>query len=274
MRLTCPNCSARYEVDASMIPPEGRDVQCSNCGTTWFQAGSQDLEITVDDAIEPDIAANAPAEEPRAEDVDDIEPDNSGRPEPTKRGLDPSLQEILREEAAREASLRRAEGRGVETQEELGLSDAAPAAPAPQIPEADPEFDEETLAAILASDTTTTTASAAAASRRDLLPDIEEINSTLRSTSDRVATEAEASDLETVDLTPRRRRGFRVGFGLILLLTAISVAIYANTSLIVERVPSLAEPITGFVEQVDVARLWFDDLTKSLAEWLNQLTSG
>jgi hypothetical protein len=52
------------------------------------------------------------------------------------------------------------------------------------------------------------------------------------------------------------------------------VGIYANTSLIVERVPSLAEPVTSFVEQVDVARLWFDDLTKSLAEWLNQLTSG
>ena len=39
MRLTCPNCSARYEVDDGMIPPEGRDVQCSNCSTTWFQPG-------------------------------------------------------------------------------------------------------------------------------------------------------------------------------------------------------------------------------------------
>uniref|UniRef100_UPI0024E1033E zinc-ribbon domain-containing protein n=1 Tax=Roseicyclus amphidinii TaxID=3034232 RepID=UPI0024E1033E len=39
MRLTCPNCSARYEVADSMIPPEGRDVQCSNCSTTWFQPG-------------------------------------------------------------------------------------------------------------------------------------------------------------------------------------------------------------------------------------------
>ena len=39
MRLTCPNCGARYEVDDSMIPAEGRDVQCSNCTTTWFQPG-------------------------------------------------------------------------------------------------------------------------------------------------------------------------------------------------------------------------------------------
>ena len=41
MRLTCPNCSARYEVDDSLIPPEGRDVQCSNCATTWFQPGNR-----------------------------------------------------------------------------------------------------------------------------------------------------------------------------------------------------------------------------------------
>ena len=37
MRLICPNCDAEYEVDASVIPEAGRDVQCSNCGHTWFQ---------------------------------------------------------------------------------------------------------------------------------------------------------------------------------------------------------------------------------------------
>ncbi|MEO1734275.1 MAG: zinc-ribbon domain-containing protein, partial [Pseudomonadota bacterium] len=38
MRLTCPNCGAQYEVPDEVIPEAGRDVQCSNCGTTWFQA--------------------------------------------------------------------------------------------------------------------------------------------------------------------------------------------------------------------------------------------
>ena len=37
MRLICPNCDAEYEVDASAIPYDGRDVQCSNCGHAWFQ---------------------------------------------------------------------------------------------------------------------------------------------------------------------------------------------------------------------------------------------
>jgi predicted Zn finger-like uncharacterized protein len=37
MRLICPNCVAQYEVDENVIPPEGRDVQCANCGHNWFQ---------------------------------------------------------------------------------------------------------------------------------------------------------------------------------------------------------------------------------------------
>ncbi|MEZ5885189.1 MAG: zinc-ribbon domain-containing protein [Paracoccaceae bacterium] len=43
MRLTCPNCKAQYEVDDSVIPDGGRDVQCSNCGHSWFQAGKAAL---------------------------------------------------------------------------------------------------------------------------------------------------------------------------------------------------------------------------------------
>src|SRR3990167_3607508 len=50
MRLVCPNCDAEYEVDASVIPQSGRDVQCSNCGTAWFQ-------------IAPDVEADLRAEE-------------------------------------------------------------------------------------------------------------------------------------------------------------------------------------------------------------------
>jgi len=38
MRLVCPNCGAQYEVSDEAIPGGGRDVQCSACGHTWFQA--------------------------------------------------------------------------------------------------------------------------------------------------------------------------------------------------------------------------------------------
>jgi predicted Zn finger-like uncharacterized protein len=37
MRLVCPNCEAKYEVPEDAIPETGRDVQCANCGHSWYQ---------------------------------------------------------------------------------------------------------------------------------------------------------------------------------------------------------------------------------------------
>ena len=58
MRLICPNCAAQYEVDDGVIPEAGRDVQCSNCGHTWWQERAQAAAAT------PSVAE---AEEPAAE---------------------------------------------------------------------------------------------------------------------------------------------------------------------------------------------------------------
>ena len=63
MRLICPNCSAQYEIDASMIPDAGRDVQCSNCGHTWFELPPAPPGFA--DAPEPEAAVEeTPAPEP------------------------------------------------------------------------------------------------------------------------------------------------------------------------------------------------------------------
>jgi len=142
MRLVCPNCGAQYEVDDRVIPENGRDVQCSNCGHTWFQrpAGSQaDAEIRVeidevqdlpeapiDDApdiseavIETETTAAPVAQEPEIAhavepqtDTPDIEAaawqdgktsaEAPATPQPVRRNLDENLQQVLREEAERE----------------------------------------------------------------------------------------------------------------------------------------------------------------------------
>ena len=72
MRLTCPNCGAQYEVPAEVIPETGRDVQCSDCGTTWFQLPPDPLE-----------AAHIPAGQASNLETKDLDP-----PEPSPGGGD------------------------------------------------------------------------------------------------------------------------------------------------------------------------------------------
>ncbi len=36
MIITCPNCNKKFMIDNSMIPDEGRDLQCGSCNHLWF----------------------------------------------------------------------------------------------------------------------------------------------------------------------------------------------------------------------------------------------
>jgi len=113
MRLQCPNCDAEYEVDASAIPYDGRDVQCSNCGHGWYQTHP---DFETDDAIEAalydppppfDRPEASPAPSKAAASVAaKAAPVTSDVP---KREIDPEALRILREEVAYEKAKRAAE---------------------------------------------------------------------------------------------------------------------------------------------------------------------
>ena len=36
MIVTCPNCKKKFQIDVSLIPEEGRDLQCGSCTHVWF----------------------------------------------------------------------------------------------------------------------------------------------------------------------------------------------------------------------------------------------
>ena len=36
MIITCPNCNKQFRIDNSLIPEEGRDLQCGSCNHIWF----------------------------------------------------------------------------------------------------------------------------------------------------------------------------------------------------------------------------------------------
>lgn len=245
MRLTCPNCSARYEVDDSLIPPEGRDVQCSNCATTWFQPGNRAR------ADEPEGAAPRPA---------------------PRRDLDPALRDILREEREREEQLRRAAA-PVEEQEEMALDSPAPPARASE-PETDEAEEDAEAAAIREMVEEDATGRDRRHSGRDLLPDIEEINSTLRATTDRHSGDFSTSDIDSMDRRPRRRRGVRLGFLLVMLVSAAGIAAYAYAPEITTALPQAEPWLVPYVAQVNELRFWLDDVVQSLLGQLSELAAG
>ncbi len=36
MIITCPNCKKKFQMDLTLIPVEGRDLQCGSCQNVWF----------------------------------------------------------------------------------------------------------------------------------------------------------------------------------------------------------------------------------------------
>ena len=271
MRLICPNCDAQYEVDDGAVPPGGRDVQCSNCGHAWFQMHADALE----DAAEDDTAASvvsgpAPAgsempppppvesvPEASADDPPAAPPPAAAPAGPVRRTLDENLLVVLREEAAREAAERRAEaGRSIETQPDLGPLEAGTRAPVAAPP----------VAAMTAAEPDHP-ATQRPNPRRDLLPDIEEINSTLRPGS--VARdEHDAAVLAPVP----RRAAFRTGFFAVLLATLVLVILYAMAPQLALRFPTAEPTLTAYVASVDALRVWLDGLMQSAAGGLRNLT--
>jgi RNA polymerase primary sigma factor len=59
VKIECPGCRAIYEVGCKLIPPDGRDMQCSNCGHEWFHPS--DTSAGIDP---PQTSPSAP-EQPR-----------------------------------------------------------------------------------------------------------------------------------------------------------------------------------------------------------------
>jgi predicted Zn finger-like uncharacterized protein len=333
MRLVCPNCDAQYELAEGAISEEGRDVQCSNCGHTWFQLPPEieaereaEEEARVAKAV-PTVRRVAPlpvVHEPSARtsnknplgayvkasrplighDADKPTDDekqtaaaaasaklaeasarksaaaaerqshaaandgiaSSQPPVAPRRPLDDSLKAVLREEAERESAVRRSQTpRPLETQTDLGLQDTAGAAGAAKAV-------RDRLARLQGEEPAQDTSDKPTA-RRDLLPDIEEINSTLRASSEnRRRGETEVSGKDHGATAPNT--GFRSGFSLMLLIAVVLVAAYVAAPKIVAQFPASEGAMTSYVAWVDAARVWLDNAMRNAIAGLQNLASG
>lgn len=343
MRLTCPSCGAQYEVPEDVIPPEGRDVQCSNCGDTWYQLSAQALAASSAlDAFDADQPA-------------DLEATADLAAEQPKRAIDPQVSQILREEAEREVALRAAPEGSLETQTDLGLEetfDTAPAAQAgddtpadeeeaqvedrsetpkpvagtdstedtvPPQPETSAEADPQGAAstplatepeAVQIADASEHVAVAAAVqglmrksvqeaaaveaatveasveqaaeetappapvesdsrarrsgSRRDLLPDIEDVSDDLTG-GDASASAGKAFTDDGEQPRAAKAGSFRNGFVLMLLLMAVAIFVYAQAPEIADLLPGAGDSLNSYVAWVDSLRLWLDGLVRGIS---------
>lgn len=270
MRLICPNCDAQYEVPDDVMPVAGRDVQCSNCGQTWFQHHPDHMPDEGDQSETPDAPDEEVAPPPPP-------PPPPAAAQPERKKLDPAVADILRQEAeAEQAARRNAQSGGLESQPDLGmdLEDTG------SEDEADRRAREarnrmarlrgndapEIQAAGGVPDATVAGAPPASlGSRRDLLPDIEEINSTLRSGAARSG--AGAADVAPEIEAPTRqraRRGFRTGFLTVLLIFVVLIALYVLAPRLSAAVPALKGPLQTYVTTIDQGRVWLDSKVKGL----------
>ena len=44
MIITCPNCNKQFKIDNSLIPDDGRDLQCGSCDHVWFYMTEDKIE--------------------------------------------------------------------------------------------------------------------------------------------------------------------------------------------------------------------------------------
>lgn len=323
MRLICPNCGAQYEVDARVVPDGGRDVQCSNCGHTWFQnPDMQDVDLAdemgielpqqdeghidiplpdepprpdfsaaIEDSISSAIAqANQPDEqdaqqpektaphhgesiefapETHEDPISEVEASiNPTRKTPIKSGISDSVRDILRAEAQFDQSTRPHDADTLETQPELGIEE----------PTSDPSKKSlrERMARLrgLDADDAATAGTGTApltGKRKDLLPDIEEINSTLSASSER-NEDGTVPDEETLR-DRSTRRSSRVVFLLIVLTAALLVLLYIFAPQLARANPSLAPALEFYISGANAFRDWLDAALTGASDRLNGLLS-
>ena len=70
MIITCPNCNKQFKIDNSLIPDEGRDLQCGSCDHIWFyniqEKNNEILELK-QEIISEDIETKAENKEDKIE---------------------------------------------------------------------------------------------------------------------------------------------------------------------------------------------------------------
>ncbi len=266
-----------FEPEAEAEAAPESDAEAAPIAETATEA----VETEADAEAAPKEAPAQPSAVPEAgppaeaapDGTDESSADEAEAEAPPRRELDENLRAILQEEAAREMEARAGDGEppASEPKPDLDLEagpDAAGDKPGiAEAPSADvdddaipdlilPEKDTEPDAGAMAGAAAAAVAEGDQSPRRDLFPDIEEINSTL-----------DTHGLPEEDVVAEdevRRSGFSRGFFAIIFIAALALALYLVAPRLAESIPALEPLLTAYVGAVNGAREWLDGMVQGL----------
>jgi hypothetical protein len=179
----------------------------------------------------------------------------AGAAAPAAYAVDESVLAILREEAEREAQARKVDtAKPLEVQTDLGIMAAAPVKKPVEVI----SVDEATPAVAAEGDDKL-------AGRKTRLPDVEEINSTLRPDEQLVGD----GQNDMAATAGEGRSSFRSGFLLVMVAAILGAALYISADALAQAVPSLAGVLKSYVGWVDGLRLQLDGLMQSATVAIN-----
>ena len=315
MRLVCPNCGARYEVPNENIFAVGRDVKCSACDTTWFQThpdamaaqdasvdeGNDDRTQSSEDVLAKFSAKSSKVEAGKPRSNDDASPLESAvegshtlkdlKDEAERRRLHPTVAEILREEARREAEERAADTLKVQTKfslEQITQFDAPKSGVVengdvtdavtvdeksrPDTKTLEEELDEplDENKSVIKQTPIIENQDVARPLKSELPPNIEDINSAIA--GDKEASVGEAGEVPLVDVARKvdvaRLKAGRLGFLIGLLVISGLFAIYQYEDRITAAYSPLVPAMEEYVSFVDRMRAYSDQSLYYAIAWL------
>ena len=108
MIITCPNCNKQFKIDNSLIPDEGRDLQCGSCNHIWFyniqEKNDEVLELK-QEIISEDI-------EPKAENKENKIEEKQQQEEINKTEINNKKKEKNSEKQKNTTTLKKTENKG------------------------------------------------------------------------------------------------------------------------------------------------------------------
>ena len=221
------------------------------------EAEEEPVEAAAEDHV--DEEAEDKAEAPAAEAAE-------AAPEDDAPALDEEVAEILREEAEREVTQRRSEDAppALEPQGDLGLSEGPPSELLRE--RLDRMRGEGVPQSTVAETLAAATATPLEGPRRERLPDIEEIKTTLRPGD---VAEDDEPPIGPAEMARIRQSGFRRGFTTLVLAAGILVAGYVFAPQIIDLIPTSEVFIMSYVEVANDVRDGIDRVMARAITGLN-----